>query len=238
MWRYFISIIFIAAGWGCKLQAQDTIMFPLKLRAGLDLMGASKYFYDKGNANLEVFFSADRNEKLSAIFIAGKGDYAYSRCRDDSFMMYDFNSKGIYFKTGVDFNLLNPKKAAGKYSFGVGLRYGVTNYSYDATEINFENYWGRYQTSIQKNRAWGHYLEAAPTIRAEVFKNLSLGWSVSIKKLISSGTGKDIKPVYIPGYGDGSKSFSFALNYSIMWSKQYKEKRVIIHPREDETEPE
>jgi hypothetical protein len=150
-------------------------------------------------------------------------------------MTYNFNSKGLYFKPGVDFNLLDPRKAAGKYSLGVGFRYGLTNYSYNVPKINIENYWGRYQTSIPRNRAWGHYLEASPAIRAEITKNISLGWSVSIRRLISAGT-KDMKPVYIPGYGDGTKPFSFALSYFVIWSKPYKEKRVIIHPREEETE--
>ena len=231
MWRYFISIILIATGFWGKLQAQDTIVFPLKFRVGFDLVGASKYFYEKDKANIEVFFSADLNEKLSGIFIAGRSDYTYSRYRDASFMMYDFNAKGFYVKTGVDFNLFNPKKSAGKYSFGVGFRYGIANYSYGFPKINFENYWGAYQTSIPKNRAWANYLEATPAIRAEVIKNISLGWSVSLRKMIFAGTGKDMKPIYLPGYGDGSKSFSFALSYFIIWSMPYKEKRVIVKPR-------
>ena len=208
-------------------------MFPLKYRIGFDLVGASKYFYDKDKANLEVFFSADRNEKLSAIFIAGRSDYTYSRYRDNSLMLYDFNAKGLYFKTGVDFNLLNPKKAAGKYSLGVGFRYGVANYSYDVREINLESYWGRYQTSVPKSRTWAHYIEATPAIRAEIFDNISVGWSVSLRKLISAGAGKNTKPVYLPGYGNAN-SFSFALSYFIIWSKPYKEKMVIIHPIEDD----
>ena len=234
MWRYFISIIFVAVGWVCKLQAQDTIMFPLKLRVGLDLAGASRYFYDNERAYIEAFFSADLDEKRSAIFIAGRGDYAYSRYRDESFRMYHFNSNGFYFKSGIDINMFNPKKSDGKYSLGVGFRYGVTNYSYAVSEINLENDWGSYQTSIPKNRAWAHYIEAAPAVRAEIIKNISLGWSVSLRKTISTGTGKDMKPIYIPGYGDGSKSFGLAVNYFIIWNFPFKEKRVIIHQREED----
>ena len=237
MWRYFISIILIATVWVCKLQAQDTIIFPLKYSVGFELIGASKYFYDKDKANLEVFLSADLNEKLSATVIAGRSNYAYSRYRDESFMMYRFNSKGFYLKTGIDFNLFNPKKASGKYSLGVGFRYGIANYSYDFPEINVENYWGSYQTSIPKNKTWAHYLEATPAIRAEIIKNLNLGWSVSLRKMISTGTGKNMNPVYLPGYGNGTKSLDFALNYFIIWSIPYKDKRVIILPKVEE-EPE
>ena len=236
MWRYFISIIFIATVVGGKLQAQDTIIFPLKYRVGFDIAGPAKYFYAKDGVDFEVYFSADRSERLAGIFMAGISDYSYTRNRDESLMMYKFNTKGFYFKTGVDFNLLNPKKAVGKYAFGVGFRYGLSNYSYNIPEINIESYWGRYQTSMQKSKAWGHYLEVAPAIRAEIMKNIGLGWSVNLRKLVSAGTGKNMKPVYLPGYGNGSKSFSFALNYFIIWNIPYKEKRVIIHPREEDIE--
>ena len=236
MWRYFINIIFITAGWVCKLQAQDTITFPLNYRVGFELIGASKYFYDKDRANIEAYFSADLNEKLSAIIIAGRGNYTYSRYRDESFKMYDFNSKGFYFKTGVDFNLFNPKKADGKYSLGVGFRYGITNYSYDMPEVNLENYWGNYQTSIPKNNTWAHYLEATPAIRAELIKKLSVGWSISLRKMIATETGKDMKPIYLPGYGNGTKSIDFALSYFIIWNFPYKYKKVIIHPKVEEPE--
>jgi hypothetical protein len=211
-------------------------MFPLKLRVGLDVFGASKYFYDKEKANIEAFFSVDMNEKRSAIFIAGRSDYTYSLYIDETFKKYRFNSKGFYLKSGVDINMFKPKKADGKYSLGVGLRYGITNYSYGVPEINFENYWGSYQTSISKNRAWAHYIEATPSIRAEIFKNLNLGWSISLRKAISSGTGKGMKPIYMPGYGDVSKTFGFGINYFIIWSFPHKEKRVIIQPKVEDSD--
>ena len=220
----------------CKLQAQDTIVFPLKYRVGFELIGASRYFYDKDKANIEAYFSADLDEKRSATIIAGRSNYSYSRHRDETFMMYHFNSKGFYLKTGIDFNMFNPKKADGQYSLGVGFRYGIANYSYGVPEINFENYWGFYQMSIPKNRAWAHYLEATPAIRAEIIKNISLGWSVSLRKILSTGTGKDVKPMYLPGYGNGTKSFDFALSYFIIWNIPHKEKRVIIQPPVEESD--
>ena len=206
-------------------------MFPQKFRVGLEVIGISKYFYDKETANLEAFFSADLTEKFSAIFIAGGSDYSYSRYRDASFMMYDFNVKGIYFKAGVDANLLNPKKAAGTYSFGVGVRYGVTSYSYDISGINRENYWGHSEISVPSNNALAHYFEVVPSIRAEIIKNLSLGWSIGLRKMIYSGTSKDEIPLYLPGYGAGTKSISPAVSYFVIWNIPYKMRRVIIPPK-------
>lgn len=218
------------------MQAQDTIMFPLKYRVGLELTGVSRYFYEKEHAGLEASFSADLNEKLAPTVIAGASNYSYSRYRDAEMMMYDFRVKGFYIKPGVDFNLLNPKKAAGKYAFGVGFRYGLTGFSYSVPEINTENYWGRQQTSIPVNRALAHYVETTPAIRAEIMKNISLGWSVSLRKMISSGTEKEMQPVYLPGYGNATKPVSFALSYFIIWNIPHKIKRVVIHPEEEPVE--
>jgi hypothetical protein len=231
MWRYFISIIFVVASGICKLQAQDTIMFPLKFRVGFDLVGASKYFYDKDRANLEFYLSADLDEKKTVIFFTGITDYVYPRYRDETFIMYKVNAKGFYTKAGVDFNMLQTSKAEGKYFLGVGLRYGISNSSYGVSEINMENYWERYRTSIPTSKVWGHFIEAAPSARVEVNKNLSLGLSGSVRRLIYAGTEKELRPLYLPGYGEGPKLFSFAFNYFIIWNIPYKEKRVITRPR-------
>ena len=236
MWRYFISIIFVAASGICKLLAQDTIMFPLKLRVGVDLVGASRYFYDKDKANLEFYLSADLNEKKSVIFFAGTTDYVYPRYRDETFMMYKINAKGFYSKAGIDFNMLHTSKAEGKYFFGIGFRYGISNYSYGVSDINIENYWERYRTSIPTNKTWGHFFEVASTARVEITKNLSIGWAGNLRKLIYAGIEKELSPLYIPGYGDTSKSFSFAFNYFITWNIQYKEKKAVVRPRWSEPE--
>jgi len=236
MWRYFISIIFVATSVVCKLQAQDTITFPIRHRVGLDLYGASKIFYEQDMLDIEAFFSADLNEKTSAIIFAGVSDYIYPRYRDATFLKYNLNVKGIYAKTGFDFNMLHAKKAEGKYFAGVGLRYGISNYSFDLSEINFENYWGRYQTSIPQKNTWAHFFEVAFSARVAVVKNISLGWSANLKKMISAGVEKDMRSVYVPGYGDTSKSFGFSINYSIIFNISHKEKRVIVYPRFADTE--
>ena len=231
MWRYFISILFVLAVSVCRLQAQDTIMFPQKFRIGVEVIGLSKYFYEKETAGIEAFFSADLTEKYSAIFIAGRSDYSSTLYRDETFMMYDFSVKGLYLKAGVDVNMLDVKKAAGKYSFGLGARYGITGYTYNVAGITRENYWGQFQTSIPERKALAHYFEVVPSIRAEIIKNFSLGWAISLRKMIYSGTEKDMKPVYVPGYGNGAKSISLAVSYFVIWHIPYKERRVIIPPK-------
>jgi hypothetical protein len=63
-----------------------------------------------------------------------------------------------------------------------------------------------------------HFLELTPGIRAELFRNLSIGWTIRLRVLVYSGSGSNFKSIGIPGYGNGSKSFSPGINYYMIWS--------------------
>jgi hypothetical protein len=233
---YFISLILVFSSLTVNVLAQDTIQFPLKFRLGFELTGSAKYFYEKDRVNLEGYFSLDLTERISAILVAGRSDYSYARYRDSSFLMYDYRTKGTYLRTGFDFNLLKPNKSQGKYAVGIGFRYGISHFDYEIPSITRENYWGRSVTSVPVTNEWAHFFEFTPSVRAEVWKNISVGWTVSLRKMIDPGTGRHLKPVYLPGYGNGSKSFSAGVSYFVIWSIPFKNKRVIILPEPEEEE--
>jgi hypothetical protein len=65
-------------------------------------------------------------------------------------------------------------------------------------------------------------------VRAEIFDHFSIGWSISLRMLIYSGTGKDLKAVYIPGFGNVAKTITTGLNYYIVWNIPYKKINVIL----------
>ena len=235
---YIISAVLVLSGFNIRLFAQDTVQFPLKIRMGFEAAGSAKYFYEKDRVNLEGYVSADLNEKYSFVFTAGRSDYSYARYRGTSFLMYDYRTTGFYLRTGFDVNLIKPEKSQGKYAVGLGLRYGLSHFTYDLPAITHENYWGKYQASVPSTNEWAHFIEITPYVRAEIIKNLSLGWTISLRKMIDPGTGQHLKPVYLPGYGNGSKSFSPGLSYFIIWSIPFKTKRIIIQPEEEEEEEE
>jgi hypothetical protein len=208
-----------------KVDAQDTIIFPLKIKVGVEVSGPALYFSDKNILSTEGYIAADINEKISAIITAGYLDYKYSQYN------YSYLNKGMFLRTGLDFNLLKPDKSQGKYWGGIGLHYGLSVFSSEIASLQRENYWGMVASSVSQKTNWGHFFEIAPGFRAEVFKNFSIGWTVSIRKLIYTGTGKDLKPIYFPGYGNAGKSVNTGLSYFIVWNIPYKKKTVII-PKE------
>lgn len=224
MWRifvYFFSLLLIL-GSPENVLAQDTIMIPLKIKVGLEVSGPVTYFIEKNNLSVEGYFSADINEKAAAVLAAGYLDYNYSQYN------YTYLNKGAFIRAGVDFNLLSPDKAMGKYWFGVGLRYGLSRFTSEYPTFYKENYWGVKSSSISKKTNWGHFLEVSPGVRAEIFKNFSMGWTVSLRFLLYTGTGKNLRPIYFPGFGNGGKTVTAGLNYFLVWNIPYKKINVII----------
>jgi hypothetical protein len=232
---YFISLLLFIGG--SSLKAQDTVLFPLKIRAGIDLAGPGIYLTDKNNLNLEGYISYDGNEKRSYVIEAGYLNYKYSQYN------YDYQSKGVFTRIGVDFNLLKPEMSLGKYWAGVGLRYGLSIFSSETPSFQVENYWGTVTSSIPSKKSTGHFIEIAPGVRTQIFKHLTMGWTIRLNLLLSGGGSKDLKPIYFPGYGNGGNKTSAGFSYFISWNIPYKIKTVITKPEvvpeeTDETETE
>jgi hypothetical protein len=233
IFAYYISALTLLAAGSMTVHAQtqppDTVVvIPLKIRAGVEVSGPVIYLTDKNNLNAEGFISTDLNEKIGLFLGAGYSDYRYSQYN------YDYLSKGFFLKAGIDFNLLRPETAMGRYWAGVGLRYGLSSFTSEIPSFEYENYWGSIITSVASSTYLGHYLEASPGFKAELFKNFSMGWSVNIRKLLYSGTGRDLRPLYFPGYGSGEGSMSFGISYFFVWNIPFKKIRVEIKQEEPE----
>jgi hypothetical protein len=219
---YFISLLLIIFSSLVKVLAQDTILIPLKIKVGLEVSGPAIYISEKNILNTEGYISADINEKISAVIGAGYLKYKNSQYN------YEYLNNGIFFRAGVDFNMLKPEKSMGKYWAGIGVRYGLSVFNSEVPSFKKENYWGTTSSSITRMTNWGHFIEASPGVRAEVFRNFSMGWTISLRMLLYTGTGRDLRPIYFPGFGNGGKTFSTAMNYFIVWNIPYKKINVII----------
>lgn len=209
-------------------QVQDTVEFPLKIRAGADIVGPAIWFAGRNILNAEGYLSADINEKMALFAGAGYSDFKYSQYN------YEFLSNGLYFKTGVDLNILKPEVSAGKYWAGIGIRYGISRFTSETPFFIHGDYWGTINSSLEPTKSWGHYIELSPGFRAELFSNFNIGWSINLRKLIYPGSQKDLSPLYIPGYGSGGESVSAGVSYFISFSIPFKKIRVPIKPEEPE----
>ena len=230
IFAYFINLAGLMLSAGASLCAQDTLIYPLKIRAGIETIGPVTYFSDPDILSADAFVSYDLNEKKSVFAGAGILDYKYSQYN------YYYTSRGLFLKGGLDFNLLAAEKANGRYWAGIGLRYGLSYFKSSFPSFSFENYWGKVESGIAEKSSLGHFFEVSPGVRTEIFRNLSMGWNVSLRFLLYSGTGRDIKAIYIPGFGDGNKKVVPAISYYLVWSIPFKKITVITKPPEPEEE--
>jgi hypothetical protein len=228
---YIISLALVLPAVTQTAYSQDTVDVPLKIRASLEVSGPAIYFSDKKILNTEGFFSIDLNERRSVQLGGGYSDFTYSQYN------YSYHSNGFFFRSGIDFNLLSPVKAQGKYWAGIGFHYGLSRYTSETPFFSKDNYWGNISSSLGSKSGWAHYIEASPGVRAEIIKNISIGWNISLRALIYSGSTKDLRPLYLPGYGSGGKRFSTGVSYYISWNIPYKRITVITRPPAPE-EPE
>lgn len=225
MWRTFAYSISLLLFLNCSLiqvHAQDTIPIPLKIKVGMEVSGLAIYYSDKNILNAEGYISVDLDEKRSVMLAAGYLNYKYSQYN------YSYLNKGSFVRVGIDFNLLKPDKSLGKYWAGIGLRYGISRFNSEVPSFQKTDYWGTTSSSISQKINWGHFVEVSPGVRAEIFRNFSMGWSVSLRMLLYTGTGKDLRPIYFPGFGNGTKTISTGLNYYIVWNIPYKKIKAIL----------
>jgi hypothetical protein len=226
-----ISFMIGAAGIVQPAIAQDTITFPLKIKVGLEVSGPALYYSDKKILSTEAYISADLNEKVALVAGGGSLRYSYSQYN------YEYQNKGIFARLGADFNLLKPDKSLGKYWAGVGLHYGINRFNTEVPAFRDSNYWGLTTSSVPQKTAWGHFLEVTPGVRAEVFRNITIGWTLSLRMMLYTGTGNNLRPLYSPGFGNGAKRVTSGVSYFIVWNIPYKKKQVIIKKEEpDESE--
>jgi hypothetical protein len=225
---YIISSLAIILMSFQEAKCQDTLFIPLKINTGIELIGPVNYFIDKSKLSLEGYASVDLSEKWAAALNLGYLDYEYSQYN------YSYLSKGFFVRAGADLNILKPKKSLGKYWGGLSLRYGISRFMWEVPELTQSNYWGESSSSVPSTKNWGHFIEASPGMRAEFFRNFSMGWSISLRMLLYTGNYNGIKPIYFPGFGNAEKRFSTGFSYFIVWHIPYKKIRVIIQKEEPE----
>lgn len=124
------------------------------------------------------------------------------------------SSMAPYFKVGLNYNFLYNSDPA--YSVYAGLRYGISNFSFEATDVTLnQSYWGDDVTfNVPSQRATVGYLEAVIGLKVMIVKNVYLGWDVRMHTILHQSSLLYGEPWYIPGYGTRTSPFSASLSVS------------------------
>ena len=220
MLKYIFSIALLCFSFAGTAQTKDTakVVYPERygLRVGVDLHRLTKSLYDSNYKGLEVVADYRLSNRF---YIAGEIGNEEKTVDDDRL---NFTTKGTYFKVGFDYNSFENWLDMENMIY-VGMRYGVSSHSqtlntykiYDPT-----NYYGEtILTSGEKfdglNASW---LEVIGGIKAEIFNNVYLGFSVRLNYLVTNKKPDNFDNLYIPGFNrtyDGK--FGVGLNYSLSY---------------------
>ena len=226
---FFISLFLFAE---TVAVSQDTVTVPLHIRAGFDISGPVMKLVTKDLISYGIAASADINSSLAAT--AGIRYSSYN----SSDVLYDFMSRGLSITAGADYNFIKANVSQGRYSAGIGLRYGLSFYREEAPMLRYTNEWGAGETSVPAAGHIGHFMEITPGVRAQLFPGVTIGWNLYMRLLISAGAGKDLKPVWMPGYGPGTSGMTTGAEYYISISIPYRKIKVYIKPKVRDTEEE
>ena len=220
MLKYIFSIALLCFSFAGTAQTKDTakVVYPERygLRVGVDLHRLTKSLYDSNYKGLEVVADYRLSNRF---YIAGEIGNEEKTVDDDRL---NFTTKGTFFKVGFDYNSFENWLDMENMIY-VGMRYGVSSHSqtlntykiYDPT-----NYYGEtIITSGEKfdglNASW---LEVIGGIKAEIFNNVYLGFSVRLNYLVTNKKPDNFDNLYIPGFNrtyDGK--FGVGLNYSLSY---------------------
>ncbi len=230
MLKFIFSLSLVCVSLLGNAQTKDTtkVLYPERygLRLGVDLHKIARTFYEKDYRGLEVVGDYRLTKKF---FIAGEIGNEDKTIDDDRL---NFTTKGTYFKVGFDYNSFENWLDMENMIY-IGMRYGVSSFSHTLNTYKIydpTNYYG--ETIITSGAKFDNlnasWVEVIGGIKAELFNNLYLGFSVRLNYLVSNKKPADFDNLFIPGYnrtydGKFGAGFNYTLSYFIPIYKKKKE---------------
>ncbi len=229
MLRFIFSLSLICVSLLGNAQTKDTsnVVYPERygLRVGADLHKIARSFYEKDYRGLELVGDYRLTKRF---YLAGEIGNENKSVDDDRL---NFTTKGTYFKIGFDYNSFENWLDMENMIY-VGMRYGISSFNhtlnsykiYDPTNYYGENIVISGEKFSELNASW---LEVVGGIKAELFNNLYLGFSVRLNYLVSNKRPEGFDNLFIPGYnrtydGKFGAGFNYTLSYFIPIYKKNK----------------
>lgn len=127
-----------------------------------------------------------------------------------------YQTRAPYYRIGMDYNM-QYKNGKPNYIY-LGGRIGYTSFKYDVDAPALKDpIWGdEAPVQFKEMPCRAIWAEAVGGVRAEIFKNLYMGWSLRYKYPIHKAPINNGGPWYIPGFG-ASKAGSLGATYSVSY---------------------
>ncbi len=178
----------------------------------VDLFGIGAKIFDSDYLSSEIAVEATLRNGFLPIVEIGFG--TSDMTDDDKDISY--KTSAPYFRLGLNYDFTHKKNTF--YAIYGGLRYGFCSLSYDisAPDMTDPVWGGNVGFNYESISCTAQWAELVVGIRAQIWKNLHMGWSVRYKRELSVSEHPNANPYYIPGYGTHD-SVQFGATYNIIY---------------------
>lgn len=201
------------------------------IRVGVDLFKLTRSFYEDNYRGIELVGDYRLTKKY---FIAAELGNE-SKTVDE--LNLNFTTEGTYLKVGFDYNAYENWLDMENMIY-LGLRYGVSSFSQTLNEYQIYNsdpYFNEGDISYPGEKFEGlsaQWAEVVAGVKAEVFKNVYVGFSMRLNYLISNNKPESFDNLYIPGFnrtynGKFGAGFNYTVSYFLpLYKSTVKTKEV------------
>ena len=206
---------------------KDKLLKINKIRLGFDLLKPILSSSEGDNLNYEIVGDLQLTEN---IYLAGEYGLIDKVIEDENI---NFNSSGSFLRIGFDYNMFENWIGMDN-SIYVGLRYGTSSFSSKILDYNVRNkdsYFSNLVTNefqtIEYSNLSGNWIEILLGIKVETFKNVYLGLSLRLNKLLSDKKPDNFGNLFIPGFNKvtDENTFGSGFNYTLTYSIPLKKSK-------------
>ncbi|MAX01421.1 MAG: hypothetical protein CNC90_03985 [Cryomorphaceae bacterium MED-G11] len=206
---------------------KDKLLKINKIRLGFDLLKPVLSSSEGDNLNYEIVGDLQLTEN---IYLAGEYGLVDKVIEDENI---NFNSTGSFLRIGFDYNMFENWIGMDN-SIYIGLRYGTSNFSSKILDYNVRNkdsYFSNLVTNefqtIEYSNLSGNWIELLLGIKVETFKNVYLGLSLRLNKLLSDKKPDNFGNLFIPGFNKvtDENTFGSGFNYTLTYSIPLKKRK-------------
>jgi hypothetical protein len=223
MSKYTFSILFVLVSFLGKAQEvkkKDSVAPKTErygVRFGIDAFKLARTFYEKDYRGLELVGDYRLTRKHYIAAEIGNEN----KTVDDT--QLNFTTKGTYIKVGFDYNAYENWLGMENMIY-VGLRYGASSFSQTLNSYEIYNpnpYFVEAPTVISGEKFNGlsaQWIEVVAGVKAEVYKNIFVGFSFRLNNLISNKKPENFDNLYIPGFNRTyNGNFGVGFNYTVSY---------------------
>jgi hypothetical protein len=202
------------------------------LRIGVDLYKLTRALYDKNYKGIE--FVGDYRLTKKYFLTAELGNE--NKTTDDSRL--NFTTKGSYLKAGFDYNAYENWLDM-ENIISIGLRYGFSSFNQELNSYRIYNanpYFGEVPAIASGEKFNGltaSWIEVVAGIKAKVFDNVFVGFSLRLNRLVSNKKPGNFDNLYIPGFNTYDGDFGVGFNYTVSYFIPLYKKKVtaVVVPK-------